>query len=206
MNASRAVQIEKNWYKLTDEKEQVSFGSVTAYTIENSSEFWIELISFSFITEDGIHICDPKQTVYGYNKDNAILGQASASSVWKPPTNWLYFSNPDARNRYILNLKPKSVLTTIDRVEIFPGDNIWCVDEKYNIKMYFVSKDPNTSINLNGAKPFKHKNNAEEWVLQNKPLICLKDVMDMSNTTYAINLSDSNKGRLRVLAQSRLTL
>lgn len=196
-NVAKAVLSSSGNYRLLTE-EGISLSVRNIGEIENFPEFWQENTPFILITKDGITICDSRQVVYGYNIISKEQGASDAGRVWAPPTNWAYFSTIEARQAYIDSLKPEPLFISIDGVPIYPDTTFWVVFPDYSIKeTRFSPKD----ILLQEVKPFSNRENAVEWVLQNKPLISLKDIMRMRSSYY---LPDSAIRKFKALAESHL--
>lgn len=147
---------------------------------EPSSEYWEEVI---FITTDGVPI---------FKNDTYFVPQRVGSeytSVLELPAeirskNDLSktFSTKERANDFIKEYNEcvkKPILITEDGVDIFEGDDYYYVSkEKLNI-VYVESSDKRFDSKKEGLLDFKYKSNAEEYILINKPLLSLNDLLSV---------------------------
>lgn len=79
-----------------------------------------------------------------------------------------------------LELAEELLFTTDDNVDIYHGDSYWYVkpENNYSITKSIAYKGLNSSRKIEGILDFSTKKAAEEYVIENKPFLSLKDIDD----------------------------
>lgn len=208
VNATKAVQTSDNWYRITDDQEKTMFGSVTANTVEDSPEFWTQYPDvMPYLTLYGEKIQRGQKVWYAYenrtpNKSVWIYSFTVATEYSESDyPNVFFFATEEQATAFVQRMQPQPMFVAMDKIPVYPNTDFYVVDTSFGVHTLNLKKDEQMRASL---KPFALQKNAHEWILQNKPLITLNDIMLAENTPYNINISDSNKGKFRALAQSRL--
>ena len=71
------------------------------------------------------------------------------------------------------------ILTTEDNVDIFTGDSYYYVNETNFFIDFVVSADKKFDSKKEDMLDFKHKENAEEYILMNKPILSLNNLLSV---------------------------
>jgi hypothetical protein len=96
------------------------------------------------------------------------------------PETYKVFSTKESAEKWVKENTKKPLFTTYDGVDIFEKDETYAVGLDFNVseKKYFLGTYPN-------AKYFAEKERAEEYILMNKPLLSINDIIDILDKSNA---------------------
>ncbi len=149
--------------KLNPEPLYTTYDGVKRF--EYQREYWV--IKDTYIPSHDFTICE-------YN----LIGSLSE------PTTWKIFSTEEKALEYVESVKPKPLFTSEDGVEIFEGDSIFYVEtddapeNSYKVNTYKVQQAGRFTSDKT-IYAFSTKEAAEDWILHNRPVISLKDLLDL---------------------------
>ena len=160
--------------------------------VEPSSEFWEEVIENPPLTKtfDGVDVFEGDNVAWVIRGEftymltlhkTHIKGCLQESEIYK------IFSSKKKALEWVEENKPKTVLTTQDNVELKYGDKFYVVDTKF-----FKIFEAEAGITFKTEKWIKNsyfdKKLAEEWIVFNKPVLSLKDLLDnwCTDTLYDV--------------------
>ena len=113
--------------------------------------------------------------------DNAItaLNNYGTITAFEIKSNVMYIrTNNSSKGTFSCNIKDlkvfKKLFTTEDGVDIFKNTKFWYIDN-FIIKTYITREFSEIESSY---KKFSTKEKAEEYILLNKPCICLKDLIE----------------------------
>ncbi len=97
--------------------------------------------------------------------------------------------------------KPEPMFTTEDGVDIFEGDHVYIVGENFKWLQMFV----NENIRYSVGKRFAVKGNALDYILMNKPILSLQDLLNVWEADPEFNVVKNSKlfKRFKDLAKSK---
>ena len=152
-------------------------GCAVEIGVEPSSEFWER----AFKTEDG-EIKFEKDNVAWYINDRyrymLTLHEAHYKILDEEGDVYKIFSSEEKAKEYEERYKTP-ILTTEDGINIFQGDSYYYVN-KNNLHIDFVvSADKKFDSKKEDMLDFKHKENAEEYILMNKPILSLNNLLSV---------------------------
>lgn len=90
----------------------------------------------------------------------------------------------------------KPLFTTEDGMDVFSGGKYWIIDKDYIITALYANDMCDLSPHTKAR--FSTESAAKEYVLYNKPVLCLKDVIKTCGSMHILH------ERLKQLIQSRL--
>jgi len=87
--------------------------------------------------------------------------------------------------------KIKPILITEDKVEIYEGESVWCLDTSC-MQFHFIVinntyKDYDLGVNI---KLFRHKSEVLKYIEENEPKFSKKQVLEAINTIYNSSYGD----------------
>lgn len=144
--------------------------------VEPSSEFWNEIL---FITEDGVEMFEGGVYYVPQRKDNKYDGFLSiiAVSGTAYDSETKRFASKQKALEFIEYFNRESVFTTFDGVELFGGEQALLVTDNF-LQGVLLNFSPEDFKNTKG-KIFAEKENLEEFILMNKPLLSLNDLLSV---------------------------
>jgi len=157
--------------------------------VEPSSEFWNEVL---FITEDGVEMFEGGVYYVPQRKGKKYEGYLSFSAV----KNYVHdnevkrFASKQKVLEFIKDFNKEPILTTFDGVELFDQDVyyfIWLNKPAHGQEINKVYKaivrplDGDTAWSSD-AVFFSTEELAEEYILMNKPLLSLNDLLSVWST------------------------
>ena len=154
--------------------------------VEPSSEFWNEIL---FITEDGVEMFEGGVYYVPQRKDKKYDGLLSIIAV----SDMVYnsetkrFASKQKVLEFIKDFNKEAILTTFDGVELFDQDIyyfIWLnrpahgqeINKIYKKIVRPLEEDVSWSSN---AVFFSTEESAEEYILMNKPILSLNDLLSV---------------------------
>ena len=144
--------------------------------VEPSSEFWNQIL---FITEDGVEIFEGGVYYVPQRKDKKYDGLLSiiavSGRVYNSETK--RFASKQKVLDFIEDFNRESVFTTYDGVELFGGEEALLVTDNF-LQGVLLNFSPEDFKNTKG-KIFAKKENLEEYVLINKPILSLNDLLSV---------------------------
>ena len=145
--------------------------------VEPSSEFWNQIL---FITDDGVEMFEGGVYFVPQRKGEKYKNYYSFTATERDRYNNVKrFASKQKVLEFIKDFNKEPILTTEDNKDIFEGDDYYYIDkEKLNI-IYVESADKNFDSKKEGLLDFKYKENAEEYILMNKPLLSLNDLLSV---------------------------
>lgn len=145
--------------------------------VEPSSEFWER----AFKTEDG-EIKFEKDNVAWYINDSyrcmLTLHEAHYKILDEEGDVYKIFSSEEKAKEYEERHKTP-ILTTEDGINIFQGDSYYYVNKNNFFIDFVVSADKKFDSKKEDMLDFKHKENAEEYILMNKPILSLNNLLSV---------------------------
>ena len=150
--------------------------------VEPSSEFWNEIL---FITEDGVEMFEGGVYYVPQRKDKKYDGFLSiiavSGMVYKSETK--RFASKQKALEFIEYFNKEAVFTTFDNVEIYKNQSYWGLHTKTWLLEYV---DDGIDYDLkeddlpdNTYLTFAEKENLEEYILMNKPILSLNDLLSV---------------------------
>ena len=155
--------------------------------VEPSSEFWER----AFKTEDG-EIKFEKDNVAWYINDSyrymLTLHEAHYKILDEEGDVYKIFSTEEKAKEYEEKHKTP-ILTTEDGVNIFQGDMLWNVGTNYNLNDYKITNNKYELVFLKeGSKQFSTKESAEKYILMNKPVLSLNNLLSVWDNKEDFNV------------------
>ena len=144
--------------------------------VEPSSEFWNEVL---FITDDGVEMFEggvyyvPQRKGKKYDDFLSII--AVSDMVYNSETK--RFASKQKALDFIEDFNRESVFTTYDGVELFGGEEALLVTDNF-LQGVLLNFSPEDFKNTKG-KIFAKKENLEEYILINKPVLSLNDLLSV---------------------------
>ena len=172
----------------------------------------------TFITEDGIEVYGGLKVAFLSTK-TWLIATATVphnANLFKGDTGeFKYFSSKAAAEEYVRTHKPGPLFTTEDGVPIFTNDTYWslafdCPVLEWNWiaieqKADYTHEGMEQKKPPLGRKQFSTKKAAEDWILMNKPVLSVNDVIkvrgnrDFIGTQYLTDLlTDIVKDHLKL--------
>lgn len=142
-----------------------------------------------FTTEDGFDVY-PNDTYWCVNTAPHLwsIFQQTAKERTKLTKGVLAFKNVNLAQEYVDTNKPKKLFTTTDGVDICEGDSYWYINiDSPNINWKVFKYKQNDRLGSMGARQFSAKEKAEEYIIQNKPCLSLKDVKSKVHMRWSEN-------------------
>lgn len=141
--------------------------------VEPSSEFWEK----AFKTEDGeIKFCG--DSVAWYILDSYRYMLTLCETHYKlldgEGSTYKIFSTVEKAKKYEEKHK-EPILTTEDNEDIFGGESIYSVTDDFQLCYTSIA----TKENVQGIRVFAKRENAEEYILMNKPILSLNDLLSV---------------------------
>ena len=141
--------------------------------VEPSSEFWER----AFKTEDG-EIKFENDNVAWYIRDSyrymLTLHEAHHKLLDEEGSVYKIFSAEEKAKEYEEKYR-QPILTTEDNEELFGGESIYSVTDDFKLCYTSIA----TKENVQGVRVFAKKEAAEEYILMNKPLLSLNDLLSV---------------------------
>lgn len=146
--------------------------------VEPSSEFWEEVL---FTTEDGVEMFEGGVYYVPQRKNNKYDGFISIIAVSGMSCNneTKRFASKQKALEFIEDFNKESILTTEDNEDIFEGDDYYYINKEKLDIVYVESADKRFDSKKEDLLDFKYKESAEEWILLNKPLLSLNDLLSV---------------------------
>ena len=154
--------------------------------VEPSSEFWMEIL---FITDDGVEMFENGIYHVPQRKGKKYKGYCSftASGIDKYNDNVKRFASKQKVLEFIKDFNKEPILTTFDNVELFNQDVyyfIWLnkpahgqeINKVYKAIVRPLEEDASWSSD---AVFFSTKESAEDYILLNKPILSLNDLISV---------------------------
>lgn len=95
------------------------------------------------------------------------------------PSRWKIFSSEEKALEYVESVRPKPLFTTEDGKDIFEGDTYWCVNTAPHLwNPYEQTAKKRTHLPSN-VKAFTTKELLYKFILLNKPLLSLDDLLSV---------------------------
>ena len=144
--------------------------------VEPSSEFWNQIL---FITDDGVEMFEGGVYYVPQRKDKKYDGFLSiiavSGMVYNSETK--RFASKQKALEFIEEFNRESVFTTYDGVELFGGEEALLVTDNF-LQGVLLNFPPEDFKNTKG-KIFAKKENLEEYILMNKPVLSLNDLLSV---------------------------
>lgn len=176
-------------FRLRDGKLEVDAEEKTVGGLFNHKVGAIEKVKPLYTTFDGVDR-------YEYQKEHWVINGIYEYTLHTCKTHiktldfekvYKLFSTKEKALEYVESVRPKPLFTTEDGVDIFEGDEytfVWINDSArgqsintpYTKKAEKLSKDESWS---KSAKFFSTKEKAEDFILMNKPLLSLEDLLSV---------------------------
>ena len=159
--------------------------------VEPSIEFWEEVIENTPLTKtfDGVDVFE------GDNVAWVIMGEFSyiitlhkihAKSCLENSEIYKIFSTKEKALEWVEENRPKTLFTTLDNVDLKYGDKFYVVDTKF-----FNIFEAKAGITFKTEKWVKNsyfdKKLAEEWIVMNKPVLSLEDLLSVWCDNHSIS-------------------
>ena len=156
-----------------------------------------------FVTEDGVDMF--KGNTYFFVEEG--YDNINSNTIYETlllMKNVKRFSTEKAALEYVQSLKPKCLFITEDNVEIFEEDTFWAVYSDDN-KLVKYNAYKNTNVNFPNIKTFAIKGNALDFILMNKPVLSLNDLLSVWKADKDFDVVNNSPlfARFKELAQSK---
>ena len=169
--------------------------------VEPSSEFWNEVL---FITEDGVEMFEGGVYYVPQRKDKKYDGLLSiiavSGMVYNSETK--RFASKQKVLEFIEDFNRESVFTTYDGVELFGGEEALLVTDNF-LQGVLLNFSPEDFKNTKG-KIFAKKENLEEYVLINKPILSLNDLLSVWGSDVEMYKESTLFQNFKNLAKTKL--
>lgn len=106
-------------------------------------------------------------------------------------------------NKWKEAFSTKLLFTTADNEKVYGGDHYFYVQPSFSIDKYYASEEGRYPKNYT-AKCFARTETAEEYVINNKPILSVSDVVKMYDGLILDFSSDPLEKHLKELAKTKL--
>jgi len=197
----KRIDPEKYYHIVTNDYNSIDAINYFYFNKKENVEEYYNTHKVIIITKDGfsLHLND---TFYYYEPvskhlSDPLIITETFSSVFSKKL--IFFHSYTAALEY--KEKNEFFYTTADGVDIKKGDICWYLNcNNFHFQKESVTFKP--SINTY-YKYFFDETKLKEYILMNKPCLCLKDIITY-NDNFKINISDINKEKYRKLAESKI--